>query len=88
MILICSSLWNLDEDVGIEGWNDSDEYAFVYVSPKKVLVKCFPKGDKLLVDAVAEGATEPAHLKIRYVIRLSLYLFCLYNIESFLFLQS
>ncbi|XP_018478548.1 probable proteasome inhibitor [Raphanus sativus] len=57
-------------EVGIEGWNESDEYAFVYVDPKKgsrkVLVKCLAiDGGKLLVDAVADGVTEPAHLKIR-----------------------
>ncbi|KAJ4904784.1 putative proteasome inhibitor [Raphanus sativus] len=57
-------------EVGIEGWNESDEYAFVYVDPKKgsrkVVVKCLAiDGGKLLVDAVAEGVTEPAHLKIR-----------------------
>ncbi|KAG2329047.1 hypothetical protein Bca52824_000227 [Brassica carinata] len=54
-------------EVGIEGWNEFDEYAFVYEKgSKKFLVKCLEIEDKLLVDAVAEGGsgTEPAHLEI------------------------
>ncbi|KAJ4894648.1 Protein kinase domain protein [Raphanus sativus] len=62
-------------EVGIEGWNESDEYTFVYVNPKKgtreVVVKCLAiDGGKLLVDAVAEGGTEHAHLKIRFLAKL------------------
>ncbi|KAL8167922.1 hypothetical protein V2J09_009421 [Rumex salicifolius] len=58
------------DEVGIEHWNDfQDEYAFVYLNPeksnKKVIVKCLVMGDKLLVDALADGAAaEPVHLEI------------------------
>ncbi|KAJ8753857.1 hypothetical protein K2173_000111 [Erythroxylum novogranatense] len=57
------------EEVGIEHWNELDgEYAFVYANPKKsgkkVLVKCLAMNDKLLVDALADGASEPVHLEI------------------------
>ncbi|CAN7128445.1 unnamed protein product [Brassica rapa subsp. narinosa] len=54
-------------EVGIEGWNEFEEYAFVYArkGSKKILVKCLAIDDKLLVDAVAEGGKgEPAHLEI------------------------
>jgi len=55
--------------VGIDNWQElDDEYAFVYTNPekggKKVLVKCLAMHDKLLVDALAEGADEPVHLQI------------------------
>ncbi|KAL1195886.1 putative proteasome inhibitor [Cardamine amara subsp. amara] len=58
-----------NNEVGIEGWNEFDgEYAFVYANPKKgskkILVKCLVMNDKLLVDAVAHGGEEPAHLEI------------------------
>ncbi|KAI3439578.1 PI31_Prot_N domain-containing protein [Psidium guajava] len=56
------------EEVGIEHWNEvDDEYAFVYISPedsKKVLVKCLAMDDKLVVDALKDGAAEPVHLEI------------------------
>ncbi|CAH2064190.1 unnamed protein product [Thlaspi arvense] len=57
------------QEVGIDGWNEFDgEYAFVYTNPakgsKKVLVKCLAIDDKLLVDALADGETEPPHLEI------------------------
>ncbi|CAH2047214.1 unnamed protein product, partial [Thlaspi arvense] len=57
------------QEVGIDGWNEFDEeYAFVYANPekgsKKVLVKCLAIDDKLLVDALADGETEPPHLEI------------------------
>ncbi|XP_030521732.1 probable proteasome inhibitor [Rhodamnia argentea] len=56
------------EEVGIEHWNEADdEYAFVYISPedsKKVLVKCLAMDDKLVVDALKDGAAEPVHLEI------------------------
>ncbi|CAA7046214.1 unnamed protein product [Microthlaspi erraticum] len=57
------------QEVGIDGWNEFDgEYAFVYTNPekgsKKVLVKCLAIADKLAVDAIADGETEPAHLEI------------------------
>ncbi|KAL9268609.1 putative proteasome inhibitor [Drosera capensis] len=56
------------DEVGIEGWNEGeDEYVFVYVDPekknRKVLLKCLVMGEKLLVDAVADGS-EVAHLEI------------------------
>ncbi|XP_010529791.1 PREDICTED: probable proteasome inhibitor [Tarenaya hassleriana] len=59
---------SLDE-VGIDGWNEFDgEYAFVYTYPDKgsvkVIVKCLAMGDKLLVDAIADGGNVPAHLAI------------------------
>lgn len=61
------------EEVGIDEWNEQeDEYAFVYINPekdsKKVLVKCLVINDKFLVDALPEGAPEPLHLEIEYVL--------------------
>ncbi|OAY41397.1 probable proteasome inhibitor isoform X2 [Manihot esculenta] len=60
------------DEVGIEHWNDSDnEYAFVYLNPEKggnkVLVKCLVMDDKLLIDALADGASEPVHLEINVI---------------------
>ncbi|KAH7553759.1 hypothetical protein ACOSP7_029390 [Xanthoceras sorbifolium] len=57
------------DEVGIDHWNELDDnYAFVYVNPendsKKVLVKCLVMNNKLLVDALAQGASEPVHLEI------------------------
>ncbi|KAG2690688.1 hypothetical protein I3760_09G200600 [Carya illinoinensis] len=57
------------DEVGMDQWNElDDEYAFVYTNPdkgsKKVLVKCLAMDDKLLVDALADGASEPVHLEI------------------------
>lgn len=57
------------DEVGIDHWNELDDnYAFVYVKPekgsKKVLVKCLVMNNKLLVDALADGASEPVHLEI------------------------
>lgn len=57
------------DEVGIDHWNEVDgEYAFVYKNPKKdnkkVLVKCLVMGDKLMVDALSDGASEPVHLDI------------------------
>ncbi|EXB36691.1 hypothetical protein L484_016942 [Morus notabilis] len=57
------------DEVGIDGWNEVDgEYAFVYANPeknfKKVLVKCLVMNDKLLVDALADGGSEPLHYEI------------------------
>lgn len=57
------------DEVGIDHWNENDEaYAFVYTSTdrdaKKVLVKCLVMNDKLLVDALADGSSEPVHLAI------------------------
>ncbi|XP_042942915.1 probable proteasome inhibitor [Carya illinoinensis] len=51
----------------MDQWNElDDEYAFVYTNPdkgsKKVLVKCLAMEDKLLVDALADGASEPFRL--------------------------
>ena len=61
------------DEVGIERWNElQDDYAFVYFNPekgsKKVLVKCLVMNDKLLVAALADGASEPIHLEIKWVI--------------------
>ncbi|RVX05942.1 putative proteasome inhibitor [Vitis vinifera] len=58
------------DEVGIERWNElQDDYAFVYFNPekgsKKVLVKCLVMNDKLLVAALADGASEPIHLEIK-----------------------
>ncbi|OMO97312.1 Proteasome Inhibitor PI31 [Corchorus olitorius] len=57
------------DEVGIDNWNDFDDhYAFVYANPekgsKKVLVKGMVMNGKLLVDALADGSSEPAHLEI------------------------
>ena len=57
------------DEVGIDHWNElDDEYAFLYVNPekgnKKVLVKCLVMGDKLMVDALGDGASEPVHIDI------------------------
>lgn len=65
-----AAFWFVDE-VGIDHWNELDDnYAFVYVKPekgsKKVLVKCLVMNNKLLVDALADGASEPVHLEIKY----------------------
>ena len=58
------------DEVSIDHWNElNDEYAFVYANPekgsKKVIVKCLVMNDKLLVDALSEGSSEPVHLEIR-----------------------
>ncbi|CAK9137616.1 unnamed protein product [Ilex paraguariensis] len=56
------------DEVGIEQWNEfEDSYAFVYSKPEKgskVLVKCLAMNDKLLVDALSEGSSDPVHLEI------------------------
>ncbi|XP_028783439.1 probable proteasome inhibitor isoform X2 [Neltuma alba] len=57
------------DEVSVDHWNElDDEYAFVYMNPekgsKKVLVKCLVMNDKLLVDALSEESSEPAHLEI------------------------
>ncbi|XP_044481973.1 probable proteasome inhibitor [Mangifera indica] len=57
------------DEVGIDHWNElEDNYVFVYINPekgsKKVLVKCLVMGNKLVVDALAQGASEPVHLEI------------------------
>ncbi|CAL5335011.1 unnamed protein product [Camellia sinensis] len=57
------------DEVGIDNWNEfEDDYAFLYSNPekdsKKVLVKCVAMNDKLLVDALKIGSSEPAHLQI------------------------
>ncbi|QHN91710.1 putative proteasome inhibitor [Arachis hypogaea] len=56
-------------EVSVENWNQLDqEYVFVYVNPKKVLnkvlVKCLVMNEKLLIDALKEGSSHPAHLEI------------------------
>lgn len=57
------------DEVGIDGWNEFEEYyAFVYSKSekgsKKVLVKCLVVNDKLMVDALKDGASDPHHLEI------------------------
>ncbi|KAK2972266.1 hypothetical protein RJ640_014324 [Escallonia rubra] len=57
------------DEVGVDQWNEfEDNYAFVYSNPgkgsKKVLVKCLAMNDKLLLDALADGSSEPVHLEI------------------------
>ena len=65
------------DEVGIDQWNEfEDSYAFLYSSPergsKKLLVKCVALNDKLLVDALSDGASsEPLHLEIKYGILLA-----------------
>ncbi|XLS65990.1 hypothetical protein HN51_025964, partial [Arachis hypogaea] len=56
-------------EVSVENWNQLDqEYVFVYVNPKnvsnKVLVKCLVMNEKLLIDALKEGSSDPAYLEI------------------------
>ncbi|TXG58704.1 hypothetical protein EZV62_016533 [Acer yangbiense] len=83
------------DEVGIEHWNDLDDnYAFVYINPenasKKLLVKCLVMSNKLLVDALANVASEPVHLEIEYGFVVSLfacnevYLFSFLLIVNFL----
>ncbi|KAG9142578.1 hypothetical protein Leryth_011665 [Lithospermum erythrorhizon] len=54
------------DEVGIDKWNEFEEnYAFIYSKgAKKVLVKCLVMNDKLMVDALKEGDSEPMHLEI------------------------
>ncbi|KAG6433826.1 hypothetical protein SASPL_105444 [Salvia splendens] len=57
------------DEVGMDGWNDvEDNYAFVFSNPdkgsKKVLVKCLVLNDKLIVDVLKEGGSEPLHLEL------------------------
>ncbi|PIN06111.1 Proteasome formation inhibitor PI31 [Handroanthus impetiginosus] len=57
------------DEVGIDNWNEvEDNYAFVYSHPekgsKKVLVKSLVMNDKLLVDALLEGDSQPLHLEV------------------------
>nr|GEY44123.1 probable proteasome inhibitor [Tanacetum cinerariifolium] len=57
------------DEAAIDGWNEvEDNYAFVYSSPddssKKVLVKCLVMNDKLFIDALAAGSSDPIHLEI------------------------
>lgn len=73
---MCCLIGYIDE-VGTEQWNEfEDDYAFVYFNPekgtKKVLMKCVVMNDKLLVAALADGASEPVHLEIKWVIFLTL----------------
>ncbi|CAI9297606.1 unnamed protein product [Lactuca saligna] len=60
----------VSDEAEIEGWNEvEDNYAFVYSSPevasKKVLVKCLTMNNQLLVDALAAGSSNPAHVEIK-----------------------
>ncbi|KAK7256269.1 hypothetical protein RIF29_29710 [Crotalaria pallida] len=59
-----------NDEVPIDRWNElNDEYAFVYSNPekdsKKVLVKCLVMNEKLIIDALAQGSSEPVHLAIK-----------------------
>lgn len=67
----CILIFGRLDEVGIDHWNElEDNYVFVYINPekgsKKVLVKCLVMGNKLVVDALAQGASEPVHLEIEY----------------------
>ncbi|XP_020224674.1 probable proteasome inhibitor [Cajanus cajan] len=58
-----------NDEVPVDRWNElNDEYAFVYANPEKssekVLVKCLPMNDKLLVHALSQGSSEPLSLEI------------------------
>lgn len=51
-------------------WNEvEDYYAFLYSrhekGSKKVSVKCLAMNDKLHVDALKEGDSEPLHLEVK-----------------------
>lgn len=53
----------------MDNWNDvEDNYGFVYSNPdkgsRKVLVKCLVMNDKLLVDVLKEGGSQPLHLEL------------------------
>ncbi|KAI3447724.1 hypothetical protein Pfo_004389 [Paulownia fortunei] len=53
----------------MDNWNEvEDKYAFLYSNPekgsKKVLVKCLVMNDKLLVDALKDGDSEPLHFEV------------------------
>lgn len=57
------------DEVGIEHWNElDDDYGFVYSNSekgsKKILVKCVAMNDKLIVDALREGDSDPAHIEL------------------------
>ncbi|PSS32640.1 Proteasome inhibitor [Actinidia chinensis var. chinensis] len=53
------------DEVGIDNWNElEDDYAFLYLNSKKVLVKCLAMNDKLLVDALSDGDSKPLQLEI------------------------
>lgn len=63
----------LTEEVGVDRWNEmEDEYGFVYAKPagakdsRKVLVKCLVMNDKLVVNALEDGAHQPFHMEIEY----------------------
>ncbi|XP_010256757.1 PREDICTED: probable proteasome inhibitor [Nelumbo nucifera] len=67
-----SALSSSSDEVGIEGWNDTDDsYGFVYVNESKgskisVMVKCLVMGDSLIVDAllIGNGETKPLNIQI------------------------
>ena len=71
------------DEVGIDNWNEfEDHYAFVYTNPEKgsskVLVKCLVMNGKFVVDALADGSSEPVDLEIEYLSFLVFSLFGLY----------
>ncbi|XP_061993491.1 probable proteasome inhibitor [Rosa rugosa] len=54
------------EEVGIEKWNElENEYAFVHLNSKKVLVKCLVIDGTLSVDTLAEGASQNVHYEFK-----------------------
>ena len=59
-------MFNLSDEVGMDGWNDVEhKYASVYSKgSKKVLVKCLVMNDKLIVDVLKEGGSEPLHVEL------------------------
>lgn len=71
--LIWSGFLECVDEVGIEGWNETDDaYAFVYSKEEKgakklMLVKCLVMGDSLIVDALGDGDGEkkPVNFQIK-----------------------
>ncbi|CAK9170560.1 unnamed protein product [Ilex paraguariensis] len=65
---LCNLFFRQLDEVRIERWNEfEDNYAFLYSHPEKgskVLVKVLAIKDKVLVDALSEGSSDPIHLEI------------------------
>ncbi|ESW19716.1 hypothetical protein PHAVU_006G149300 [Phaseolus vulgaris] len=58
-----------NDEVSVDNWNElNEEYAFVYANPEKgsekVLVKSLVMNDKLLVNVLSQGSSEPISLEI------------------------
>lgn len=63
------SLWFRADEVGMDNWNEfENNYGFVYSNldkgSKNVLVKCLAMNDKLMVDILKEGDSDPLHLEL------------------------